>query len=171
MVFHVCRISWSWIPSSAACRSRKSKRDLIAFGRGRPRGTAKIAWNRSFTYGWRIRCGGKEEGEKTGDWEEDREGGGVEGWGRQEIGPWGGKDREGGRGRKGGRRRRGKWGRKEVEEEREGCEGREVREGGGREGEGSREGKRREKDKAYLNSHDNLCCIYSSVPPWLTAAW
>ena len=42
------------MPSSEACRSRKSKRDLMAFGRGRPWGTAKIASNKSSTYDWRI---------------------------------------------------------------------------------------------------------------------
>ena len=65
-VFQVCRISWSWMPSSAACRSRKSKRHLMAFGRGRPRGMANIAWKRASTYGWRIRCLGEEREEREG---------------------------------------------------------------------------------------------------------
>lgn len=134
-----------------------------------------------YAVGGRRRWRNGEDRRLGGGQGERKEGGGVEGWGRQEIG---GKDSEGGRegekergeGRKGKEGREGEgreWGRKEVEEEREGCEGREVREVEGRRkgGEGSRERKRRKKDKAYPNSHDNLCCIYSSVPPWLKAAW
>ena len=69
------------VRGSLTWRSRKSKRHLMALGRGLPRGTANMALNRSSTYDCRMRCGGGGRERREG---EEREGGRRRGRGEGE---------------------------------------------------------------------------------------
>ncbi len=111
-VFQECRISESVMPSSEACKSRKSKRHLMPLGRTLPWGTSNIDSNSLSTYGWRMRCEEEDwwgEGEGKGG-EEEGEGRGKE-EGRRGDGKGDGK---------GKRRKRVKEGKREESEEVEG---------------------------------------------------